>query len=163
MAEFEFDVRGNLLPYGPIKASIEEIETTLVMPFQNSTRRLLFAEYLRYANELREVLGKPYYQWMNGSFSQNVRMSGDIDIVSFIDHEIYATHEQRINDRFSKWTSRNVYQNIDAYIVKTYPADHKNFLTFQSDEAYWYDWFGRSRRDQYRKRHPKGFIHVDID
>lgn len=162
MADFLFDIRGNISPYGPVKASLADIEEMLVTPFPQPVRQRLFADYLRYTTELRALIERPFYQWLNGSFSQNTVVPKDIDIVSFIDYETYTANEQYIAERFDKWTVRTFYPAIDAYTVRTYPADHKSFLTFQADEAYWNNWFSRSRRDRYGNRYPKGFIHIDV-
>lgn len=93
----QFDIRGNLHAYPFIELSPFEFEQFFVKPFRiGSQRHLLFAEYIRYTTNLRQLLGHSFYQWIDGSFVSNVHSPNDIDVVSFINHQDYYTHFHNI-------------------------------------------------------------------
>jgi len=159
-----FDIRGNVHPATVVEMSMLEVENHFVSPFDlTSSRYLLFEEYSRYTRNLSNLIGCPFYQWINGSFASNSRMPGDIDLVSFIDHEIYRSKEVAIDEQFSRWSVARHYTNIDAYTVWAYPDEHAYSLIFKADCAYWYDWFAHTRYNRRRQRFTKGFIRVTID
>ena len=159
-----FDIRGNLQASPLIELSLDETELFFVKAFdKTSTRYELFNEYKRYAYDLRQLIGQPFYQWLDGSFTSNVFSPNDIDLVTFISHHEYSEKESLIDDRFSKWATSQYYSGLDAYTVWAYPADHKRFVLFQADYAYWHDWFGHTRYRRDRKRFTKGFIQVNIN
>ena len=159
-----FDIRGNIYPAILTEMSMHEVENHFVSSFDlSSSRYLLFEEYKRYTQNLSNVVGCPFYQWINGSFASNSRMPDDIDLVSFIDYETYQSKEVIIDDQFSRWSVQKHYTDIDAYTVWAYPSNHPYSLTFQADYIYWHDWFAHTRYNRRRERFTKGFIQVTID
>lgn len=159
-----FDIRGNLQPSIRIDLSLQEIEQFFVSPFDlTSKRHELFREYKRYTLDLRSLLGRSFYQWVDGSFISNGFNPNDIDLVSFIDHNRYEEKETLIDQRFSKWSVSQHYIGVDAFTVWTYPVEHKQSAIFQADCAYWQDLFGHTRYNRNRKRFNKGFIQVNIE
>lgn len=159
-----FDIRGNLQALSLIELSLYETEQLFVSAFDSASKRYeLFNEYKRYTYDLRQLIGQPFYQWLDGSFASNAYNPNDIDLVSFISYDVYTKKESLIDERFSKWSVSTHYSGLDAYTVWTYPADHKRFVLFQADYAYWQDWFGYTRYKRDRKRFTKGFIQVNID
>ena len=160
----KFDSRGNLMPYAVSVLSIDNFRTVFVDSFgQESSRIALFNEYIRYCQELKNLLSAPFYQWIDGSFVTHKMYPNDLDFITFINHEVYEVHEQAIDAQFSKWSVGNFYTGLDAYTIWAYPENHRNQLTFQADCAYWQDWFGRSRYNRMRQRFPKGFIQINFD
>jgi hypothetical protein len=159
-----FDSRGNLQASPFIELSQSETEQIFVKPFDISSKRhLLFEEYKRYTDNLRGLVGGPIYQWINGSFVSDKHSPNDIDLVSFINYEVYREREKLIDERFSKWKVADYYTGLDAFTVWTYPATHKHFVLFQADCAYWSNWFGYTRYNQNRNRFSKGFIQININ
>ncbi|GAB3963138.1 hypothetical protein GCM10028805_65650 [Spirosoma harenae] len=159
-----FDIRGNLQANSLVILSQLEIEQFFVNSFDStSTRHVLFEEYKRYTVDLRRILERPFYQWINGSFTSNTHSPNDIDLISFIDHETYQIKEQEIDERFSKWRVKQYYTGLDAFTVWTYPNEHNYSTLFLADFAYWQDWFGHTRYNRNRKRFAKGFISINID
>lgn len=158
-----FDIRGHLQPHGAVEMTQEEFETFFVTQFGNAVRREIFEEYRRYTEDLRAIVNVPFVQWIGGSFVTNRDNPNDIDLVTVIDHEVYAVHEQAIDERFSKWAVGRFYQKIDAYTLWEYPEGHKYHSTFLADKLYWHDWFANSRFNRAGKRFPKGFIQLNIN
>lgn len=159
-----FDIRGNLQIIQRIELSLSEVEQIFVLPFDSASKRhVLFEEYKRYILDLRDLIDGPFYQWVDGSFVSNGFSPNDIDVVSFIGHEVYQEKEQSIDERFSKWAVSQHYSGLDAFTVWSYPVEHKHYELFKADCAYWNDWFGHTRYNRNRKRFAKGFIRVNID
>jgi len=52
---------------------------------------------------------------------------------------------------------------IDAYIVRIYPKEHKDYSKTVSDLLYWEHWFGNSKKNRAKKRFPKGFVELSFD
>ena len=102
----------------------------------------------------------PFVQWIDGSFVATKDNPKDIDMVTFIDAEIYKQLEPQIDNEFSKWAVNKYYKGLDAYTVWTFQEEHKNYHNFKADYAYWYDWFSRSHFNRLQKRYPKGFIQI---
>lgn len=159
-----FDIRGNLQALPFIELSLDETERIFVEAFEHTSKRYeLFNEYKRYTHDLRKVIGQPFYQWVDGSFTSTSFNPSDIDLISFISHDTYTNKELLIDERFSKWSVSQHYSGLDAYTVWTYPADHKRSVLFEADCAYWQDWFGHTRYRRDRKRFTKGYIQVNIE
>lgn len=164
MTSLSFDIRGNLPTIPFIELSVSEVEQIFVKPVDKvSKRHILFEEYKRYTLDLQNLIDCPFYQWIDGSFVSNRFNPNDIDLVSFIDYDIYQEKERLIDDRFSKWSVGQHYSGLDAFTVWSYPATHKHSALFQADCAYWNDWFGHTRYNRNRKRFLKGFVQVTID
>lgn len=64
-----FDSLGFLSPYSCIEIDLKVFRTNFVDDFPESdTRQLLFENYLRYNEDLQQVLDCYYFQYVNGSF-----------------------------------------------------------------------------------------------
>lgn len=134
--EVSFDIRGNLKPYEKIELTLQEFKEIFVDSFEeDSSRHLLYEEYLKYVNDLKHTLSIPFRQWVNGSFVSNRKKPKDVDFVTFINQEVYEHLETQIDSRFSKWSVGNFYQKLDAYTIWEYPENHRFYKTFQSDNV----------------------------
>ena len=158
---FHFDIRGYLQPEGIVEMNLEEFEDTFVNQFDESeTRYALMSSYKLYNQDLMNLIGTDFVQWVNGSFVSNKDHPRDIDLVTFIGWQTYSQYEKEIDRRFSKWNVGEFYPNLDAYTIWEYPTDHKFHQTFLADQAYWYEWFSTSRYNRAKNRFSKGFISI---
>ncbi len=160
--EFSFDIHGYLKPYGKIATDLESFEAGFVEPFEaDSTRHQLFQGYVRYNEDLKQLLGNiRYTQWVDGSFISTKVNPRDIDLVSLIDHQLIDQYETDL-ERFTKQTSKETY-GVDGYIVRIYPEEHPYYVRTQSDLIYWEHWFSHSKKNRRKQRFPKGFIEIEF-
>lgn len=121
----EFTPRGHLVPNRNIRCTLDEFRECFVDQITDSTVRLeIFERYIRYSNNLKQLCGgAELIQWIDGSYVTKVKEPGDIDFVSFIDHEIILQIGDQGLVNFKYPESINVY-GVDAYIVPIYPESH---------------------------------------
>ncbi|MEM1120703.1 MAG: hypothetical protein AAGJ18_09660, partial [Bacteroidota bacterium] len=79
----------------------------------------------------------------------------DIDLVTFLDHEVYAKREKQGKlDKF--WSFSLEDEGIDAYLVRDYPPNHSNA---EETKAFRKEWI-----DRYKRAFPfdksKGFLEI---
>lgn len=157
-----FDIRGNLKPYQIVNTNHALFKETFVDTFDHSSSRYaLYKKYLKYTASLSELLSKPYYQWIDGSFISTKANPKDIDLVSIIDYSDYEKHSLEIESEFVGSKAREVYQ-VDAYLVSEYPIDHPKFAFTNSDKLYWRSLFSRTRVNRAKKQYEKGFIQLNF-
>ncbi|RMG72453.1 MAG: hypothetical protein D6722_05395 [Bacteroidetes bacterium] len=158
--EFSFDIHGYLKPYGKVITDLDSCSAGFVEPFEpDSTRHQLFQGYVSYNEDLKQLLGSiRYAQWIDGSFISTKVNPADIDLVSFIDHQIVDQHETDLA-RFIAQTGKETY-GVDAYIVRMYPEEHPYYIRTQSDLVYWEHWFSQSMKNRRKRRFPKGFLEI---
>jgi hypothetical protein len=107
-------------------------------------------------------LGKiDFYQWIDGSYVTRKTAPKDIDIISFVDFEVYekvVTSSEKLKNE----VVRDKF-NLDTYFVAIYPESHPKYFSFQADSAYWYDWFSKTnpKHDRRGKKYPKSFIQIN--
>lgn len=155
----EFDENGYLKPYGPISADLATLEDVFVRAFPNSTtRQPIFEQYQEYIQRLRELAPDGFIQWIDGSFVTRKLNPDDIDVVTFIDANVYDQHERQIEELKRAYrTQRPVL--VDAYFVRVYPEGHRRYFDYQSNRVEWlYDW----TRTVGRKPKPKGLIELQF-
>lgn len=153
----KFNSSGFLFPDKQIASSIEELEQYFVKDIKSSRRKEIFDSYCNYSNDLKETCNlEVLVQWIDGSFTTKKENPNDIDLVTFLDYRI-ASSIQLKNFVYPK--SLEIYK-VDAYIVVTYPDEHKNSFLYMSDKFYWIDHFNKTRRNRKGYRHPKGFLEL---
>ena len=156
-----FDKYGNLIPYDVVESSLREFEKHFVEEIRNSKHRSqLFNAYTDYIQKLNKIIGNDYFQWVNGGFVTKALKPNDIDVVSFIDHRIVEKHETELKSFFYP-LSKSVHY-VDAYIVKTYSAEHLKYKLFKSDNLYWMHQFLKTRPNRAGRQLNKGFIKIDM-
>lgn len=152
---FSFDEQG-FLPPQVIRCSTTEFYENFVEPFPLSeTRKLLYENWLEYVGSLRELTGEGFTQWLNGSFVTAKLNPQDLDMVTFIDYQIYRKFEI---DLEPFWTHHLENQGLDAYLVAIYPDYHPEYaksLSFSSD------WKRRFHNNWYSQL-KKGFLELTI-
>lgn len=158
----KFDHRGNLYPYQKIELSLKEFEGFFIQPFpENSSRHVIFENYLRFIADFKQEVTNNFSQWINGSFVTNKLNPNDIDFVSIIDADIFAEKEELIESKFRLKSAKTEYQ-VDAYTVKKYPINHKKRLISQHELVYWNNWFSETKKNRMKKKFPKGFIEINF-
>ncbi len=102
------------------------------------------------------------FQWINGSFVENVEMSrgrapGDVDVVTFFhapegytEESFAATYPDFFNPSAMKWDF-----GVDAYLAA---VNLNDWETIARRAAYWHDVWSHTR-DGGRK----GYLQVDLD
>ena len=158
--DIEFDIRGFLKPYERIEMTLDELEDIFVRSFdEDSTRYGLFEDYLRYVEAFQAEITADFTQWIDGSFISKKQNPNDIDLVTILDYEVIEANQALLDKRFTDKGAIEQF-NLDAYIVRKFPDDHKKAFFTISDLAYWNDWFSRSKKDKSGRRFPKGYIEI---
>lgn len=157
--ELKFDKRGHLTPYERNQMEFKEFKNMFVESFdEDSSRHKIFKDYINYLEEFKSAITPNFKQWVNGSFVTNKKNPNDIDFVTLIDHEIA---KERYNLLLEKFINKQALKefNLDAYIVRIFPQDHKEYGKTHSDLLYWEHWFTHSRKNRMKKR----LINVHLD
>jgi hypothetical protein len=153
-----FDNRGYLTPYKVIPSTVKEMREYFVENIRSETRKEIFEKYLRYSDDLKDVLGGiPLKQWVNGSFVTMKRSPKDIDLVTFIDHYAVNKIGNKI-DNFRSIGSRKTY-GVDAYVMEIYPNESSFHRLMKYDLLEWENLFINNRPVDglYAK---KGFLEI---
>jgi hypothetical protein len=121
-------------------------------------RREILKGFLDYRAALHATGLIRGFQWLNGSFTENVevleaRPPRDIDVVTFVDFPEDSGFPGKLPDVFDPWLTRARYR-VDGYYVET---------GFQPPEAlveriaYWYSMWSHRRDGLW-----KGFLQLDL-
>lgn len=155
-----FDKRGNLEPYEPIGSDVNELKVCFVDGIPSKTRLENFEKYIKYSDALKAMLGGTVLkQLVNGSFVTRKLNPKDVDLVTFLDHEIIQQYGSRLND-FRADKSWLLY-GVDAYIVEVHPETSSLYNQFtKSDIAEWYYLFRHTRLNRKGEKFTKGFIEI---
>lgn len=147
-----FDPNGNLFPFEATEVSMETFQEMFVLKIAGSTTRSrLFDEYLRYAEDFKTQICPNSLHLINGSFVTKKLNPNDIDLVVFIDYQVYELHENNI----VKFKRGGLYQCIEAFIEKAYPLGHPFRIRYESDLLYWNDLFTKDRKER-----KKGYLKI---
>jgi hypothetical protein len=145
---FLFDENGYLTPYEPILVDYETFVKSFV---NNEYRALIFREYKDMLEALFTLSKSTFQQWINGSFVTLKPRPKDIDVVTFIDYQVYSEQEELLGE------IRRKYSKVDAYFIKHYPMHHPMRFITDFDRVEWLHLFSTDRR-----RRPKGFIELNF-
>ena len=152
----DFDASGHLTPYIVLETTLDAFEAVFVDGFPEShTRRRIFGLYLGYVEELRGIVGGGFVQWVDGSFVTRKVNPGDIDFVTFLNADVYARHEQRIEELRQRRCLPN--SLTDGYFVNVYPEGHPRRSWYESDRLRWRHDFGTSLA-----KRPKGIVQLNF-
>lgn len=98
-------------------------------------------------------------QWIDGSFVTMKPEPDDIDLVTFIDNAQLEAIGSRIAP--FKYPASVELFGVDAYIVRVYNKDEKNYPLYLGDQKYWMEAFNKTRRTRYGQRLQKGFLEIN--
>jgi len=150
-----FDNFDNLAPPGAISTDLTNIEMSFVRAFpSSSTRETLWKNYLAFLSELQTVVGTGFFQWIDGSFTTTKLTPRDIDLVTFLNWQVYELHEDKISD----WRKTLKNKGLDGYFVKIYPKNHRLHYLYEADRAFWNYQFSYNTRT----RKNKGFLQLNF-
>ncbi|MBO9616133.1 MAG: hypothetical protein J7619_25790 [Dyadobacter sp.] len=152
----EFDIQGNLKPYDIIYCDWSTLKTEFVDAFPESdTRPGIFRNYSEYLEKLIPIIGAGFHQWIDGSFVTRKLNPRDIDVVTFVDANIYYANESEIDILRAYHRVRQT--GVDEYFVKRYPENHQKYVFYHMDLLQWRSQFSTSRA-----RKSKGFIQLNF-
>jgi len=156
-------VRPGLPGHDPDRSPYRTRLTDFVDYFCFSPERIEIAEgLLNYRSELHQLGMTKGFQWLNGSFSENVevnehRSPNDVDVVSFVSLPASFNTPASIAskpDLFDQYAVKNTFK-VDAYF-------HQLGLPQGAAEieriSYWYSMWSHRRDGLW-----KGFVQVDLD
>lgn len=155
-----FNHSGLLVPDNKITSTIEELENEFVIKIPSPKRKEIFEAYVKYNEDFKKVckLDK-LHQWINGSYVTKTINPGDIDLLTFLNHDIISQLGSKL-DNF-KYPNSEIIYGVDAYIIEVFPENHINRFRYISDKAYWMDRFTKTRRIR-GNRLSKGFLEIKI-
>lgn len=157
-SEHFFDTFGNLQPSVIQQWTLSNFQDTFVSDFGlNNSRETIFEQYFDYVSDLKRIFKVPFFQWVDGSFISQKLNPKDIDIVTFIDADIFLHSENRLRN-----IQKSFFPLIDGYFVQTFPENHKRHPISQLDQAYWQDFFGKTRFNRAKKQQTKGIIQLSL-
>lgn len=157
----EFDLVGHLSPYTIIHTTFEEFESVLGQPFPiDSTRHGILDGYKRYLLRLKNLIGSGFYQWIDGSFVTEKMNPNDIDIVTFVDYNIFFRNEQALSSLIAP-ESKLIYK-VDAAFIPVYPQNHRLSMVTDWDINFWKGFYGNTRPDEHQTQMQKGFIQLNF-
>jgi hypothetical protein len=161
ISTLEFDAKDYLKPYSLIETDLDTFERYFIDDFPNSlTRKNLFINYLRYIESFKNRVSHKFIQWINGSFISKKENPKDIDLVTFLDYEIFTAQEPFL-DKY--WCFSLELEKLDAYLVKDYPTNHPNYyLETLKFKDQWAKLYSGSREDEDGISHPKGFLQINF-
>ncbi len=155
----QFNPSGLLIPDTNIITSLEDFQHYFVHRIPSQTRQSIFRKYVNYSNALKKTIkATSLKQWIDGSFATNINNPKDIDLVTFIELNKKIEFANELQD-FERETALKKY-GVDAYILTVIPEDHANLFLYKSDKAYWMTLFSKTKRDNYGRKCPKGFLEI---
>lgn len=155
-----FDKHGYLLPPEIIEISLADFERYFVLDLADRGRRVeIFEIYLRYLSELYEVVGKEFFQLVNGSFTTKKELPGDIDLTTFVDYRICRDCEDEIIGIGNKWENERL---IDCYIIPLSYQGHPRFIQSQLAYEYWRSLYSLSKPNEKGQSYPKGILKINF-
>lgn len=154
-----FDEYGYLTPYDITEIDITALKKHFVDAFPNSkTRSWIFDNYLSYVYRFQDEIFPIFEQWINGSFVTKKENPKDIDLVTFLDFEVYEKRGNKTLDKF--WAFSLEDKGIDAYLVKEYPNHHPSNKKYLNQKEIWKRRYGTSRPDIDDNVYKKGFVKI---
>lgn len=141
----------------PYVVSLKDI----VMRFATSAeRQTILQGFLNYRHALHQMGLESGFQWLNGSFMEDVEMSEkrhprDIDVVTFLHTPPkFAPTDTELKTLIDKGFTKSKYQ-VDAYLVE---LDEVSPTQLVSQSAYWYSVWAHRRNQIW-----KGFLQIDLN
>ena len=132
----------------------------VVMRFATTLeRRNVLSGFLKYRQALHQLGFKSGFQWLNGSFAEDVEMiekrpPHDMDVVTFLhtpEHFVLSDKDMKIfNNDYAK-----SHFSVDAYIVE---LDELSSDQIVIHSAYWYSMWSHRRNQAW-----KGFLQIELD
>ncbi|MBF8274497.1 MAG: hypothetical protein HW380_3602 [Magnetococcales bacterium] len=147
------------LPTSPNRSPYPVSLKDVVMRFSTSPeRRKVLAGFLDYRKELHRIGLTSGFQWLDGSFLEDVetiekRDPRDIDVVTFL----HTPNSFSVPDEDAKFLDSEIVKErfrVDAYVVELDAVTSRE-LTLWS--AYWYSMWSHRRNQAW-----KGFLQIEL-
>ncbi len=108
----DFNQFGNLFPsIDPIPCTFEVLNEKFAW---NNYRKNLLKEFQDFIDEFKILTHPKTILWLNGSFVTNKVYPNDIDLVLFIDTDIYQSNYNFYKNILTKYT------RIDSYFIEVF-------------------------------------------
>ncbi len=155
----KFDEHGHLQPYSVSELSLQEFQAIFVDGLADKIhRQMLFENYLQFLEEVKKLVGLPFFQWVAGSFITTKEFPGDIDCVTFLPREWVFKNTGQIQWLKKIGKSRLL---IDASFCPTCNWRHRFYEKFKEEESEFYNLYSQSRANEKSIRLPKGIIKIN--
>lgn len=113
-----FDSNGYLESPTPSELTLSEFEEYFVKAFPKSDRRKwLFENYLQYTNRFQNEIFPHFEQWIDGSFISKKENPKDIDIVTFLDYNVYDLRDEDMINQFFTFSLFHLKMNLLMLIL----------------------------------------------
>lgn len=145
----KFDEQGYLTPYDVQEITLKDFEAAFAT---NENRLSLLVQYHAFVKHLNSLGINNFCQWIDGSFVTKKTNPNDIDVVSFIETEVFKRNEKEL------LLLPKMFQNIDCYFVEVFLKDDKKYFITQTDTSYWFHFFQGTRKPRVKK----GFIQINF-
>ncbi|MGB3851643.1 MAG: hypothetical protein WA958_16865 [Tunicatimonas sp.] len=120
----------------------------------STTRPTLWRNYQQYISDFSREVTTSFTQWLDGSFFTQTINPKDIDLVTFVDTQIFRDKKVLLE---KYWSFSLEDQKIDAYLVEVHSSESDQYTTITENfRRAWQNRFGRDREG-----HSKGFIQID--
>jgi hypothetical protein len=144
-----FDTNGCLFPNEVFKIDNLTFETTFAY---NERRKTLFRMLESYIFDLQLILNTPLKIWVNGSYTTQKVQPNDIDLVTFVDYQLYRQKEIALKNLLNK------YRRLDAYYAAEFPIGHRQYFLTVHNRNEWYYLYNYDDRSGLKK----GFIELNF-
>lgn len=84
----------------------------------------------------------------------------DIDIVTFLDHEVFFRKERQLSGLIAP-ESKMIFK-VDAAFVPVFPLNHRLRHATEWDINFWKGFYGKTRPDAQKTQMQKGFIQLNF-
>ena len=149
--ELSFDENGYLIPYEAIETNLETLKKYFVDAFPNSnTRKMIFENYEKFIADFQYEIFPHFEQWLGGSFVSLKENPNDIDVSTFVQHEVLDLRGNKI-EKF--WSYSLEDKLIDSYIVREFSEEEKEYDTYLKARRNRKLLYGSTRNNEL----PKGF------
>ena len=148
MQQTTFDENGYLVPYDIIEMNLADFETHFAITQQ---RKFLFERLQNFLIDLVKLLKSPFKLWINGSFTTKKTVPNDIDLVVFVNDNVYFYCETEL------LSMKRAYKllGLDVHLIVVYPFSHKFRFETDFDTHSYFDLFSSDRKSV-----KKGFIQL---
>lgn len=154
-----FDEKGHLAPYKINELTLAEFEAFFVDGLDDRAhRRGLFADFLKFSEEVKANLKAPFFLWVDGSYITTKEFPADIDVVVFLDYDLSMKNLGLIRS-LSK-TAFEKYR-VDAHFASLCKWNHRFYESAKAAEAEWLALYSFSR-PMNNKKEPKGIIKINF-
>lgn len=154
--------KGNLIPANAIECDLETLRKVFVEEIGGSNRAALFENLLIFCRQFCRTLGLSSLKiWVNGSFATSKPEPRDLDLLVFVNHELFELHQAEIKKEFNRRAWKNSFR-LDVYLLEDFPANHPKHFFSISDRAYWLQQFTQTRSSRLKNIEQKGFLELNL-